>query len=192
MPPNALSALGLDADEAPGFVGEPAAAFCLPWHSGTPDERVAKRVETARYEAAQHGYEPDEPEGCKLFGPVNRAKGELELHRLIDLTDSVVAWGYHRHPGRGGDIGGTVLLDDDGTWSVQVGRGEHRAAVLAALGRSHLPIRLSRPPLRLADIKYWPQVAAGRITPVGAAAVFRRVLRGQPPPAFASALPTYR
>lgn len=112
--------------------------------------------------------------GISLFGPCTREKIELEFARLTETFASIKAHGYL--PDRFGDITGYFLLDD-GQFRFVVRGGKHRAAALAAMGRTHLPVRLKPgwvPVVSLDTLAEWPLVQTGSIAAPAARCVFER------------------
>jgi hypothetical protein len=112
--------------------------------------------------------------GISLFGPCSKEKIELEYARLAEVFESIKAHGYL--PDRFGDITGYFLFDD-GQFRFVVRGGKHRAAALAAIGRTHLPVRLKPgwvPVVSLDTLAEWPLVQTGSIAAPTARCVFER------------------
>jgi len=112
--------------------------------------------------------------GISLFGPCSKEKIELEYARLAEVFESIKAHGYL--PDRFGDITGYFLFDD-GQFRFVVRGGKHRAAALAAIGRTHLPVRLKHgcvPVVSLDTLAEWPLVQTGSIAAQIARCVFER------------------
>jgi hypothetical protein len=112
--------------------------------------------------------------GISLFGPCTREKIDLEFARLTKTFASIKAHGYL--PDRFGDITGYFLLDD-GQFRFVVRGGKHRAAALAVMGRTHLPVRLKPgwvPVVSLDTLAEWPLVRTGDIAAPAARRVFER------------------
>jgi len=59
--------------------------------------------------------------------------------------------------------------------------GDHRRAVLAALGWSHAPIQFTDMVLRREDVKSWPNVQNGLFSSAQALRVFDRIFEGHQP-----------
>lgn len=118
------------------------------------------------------GLGPDH--GISLFGPCSREKIELEYARLTETSASIKAHGYL--PDRFGDITGYFLLDG-GQFRFVIRGGKHRAAALAAMGRTHLPVRLKPrwvPVVSLDQLAEWPLVQTGDLAAPAARRVFER------------------
>jgi hypothetical protein len=184
QPAAAIDVLGVRPGEATGFANLEPLAYCMPWLEGSPTNFARTRHEIARHEALRYGLNVDESDGTTMFGPVSRAKGELEYRRLIEIYESMREHGYMRHSGPDGDVGGTLLLDADSNWRIYIAPGHHRIAAAAVLGLETVPVRIGKSPVRIADCHLWPQVMAGRITADAARILFRRIIDGAPPPIF--------
>jgi hypothetical protein len=112
--------------------------------------------------------------GISLFGPCSQAKIALEHARLTQIVASIAADGYL--PDRFGDITGYVLVRRN-EFRFLVRGGKHRAAALAALGWSYLPVRFKPGWVRAVlpeRLNEWPMVRAGRIAAAPARQIFER------------------
>ncbi len=181
QPTSAAEALGVPPDGLPGFTGLSPLAFLMPWQAQAPTEIVEMRREWMEEQARRQGLALQARDGFNHFGPASAKKLQLEVDRLVRLQRSIAARGLTRHAGRDGDITGWLLIQEDGTWCVQVISGQHRTAVAAALGHSTLPVRFSHAPIKREEVAYWPQVSSGRMTPNAALAIFDRVMQGRCP-----------
>jgi hypothetical protein len=152
--------------------------FIMPWRSGTLDHVVEQRDAWMKKDARQYGRALSLDDGCQMYGPVSRAKGELEIHCLSVLYRSIAVRGYRRDVSRDGDVRGEFLTEAGGNSCFLIRSGQHRIAVVAALGLPSIPMRIIDPPVKREEVEYWPQVIAGTITPEGALAVFDRVIEG--------------
>jgi hypothetical protein len=118
------------------------------------------------------GLGPDH--GISLFGPCTDEKVALEEARLKQIVASITARGYL--PDRFGDITGYFLMRQD-EFRFVVRGGKHRSAALAALGWTHLPVRLKpgwEPVVSLETLGEWPLVRSGAIPAPQARRVFER------------------
>jgi hypothetical protein len=99
--------------------------------------------------------------GVSFYGPASEQKIDLEMSRLTKLTESIKRDGYD--PDAHGDIEGYVLRSGtDACFFVR--GGKHRAAVLAHLGHSHIPVSFRQGFPRLIDpvqAQLWPLVRSG-------------------------------
>lgn len=100
----------------------------------------------------------DASAGYGLQGPVVDAKGKLEYGRLIQLINSIRKYGYDRVLARE-DVTVTVIKRDD-EYRFCIGHGQHRVAVLAALGYTEIPVSLLDV-IYLGEVEYWPRVYRG-------------------------------
>lgn len=182
QPENALAALGLNEEDAPGLAGLPATAYVVPWVVTSPQALRAKRAQWMKREAEACGKNLSLEDGFNHFGPVSEAKGELEIERLASLYRSLKSRGYERRNRGYSDIAGWLLTERGEHWCFQIKSGAHRAAVAAAVGVPALPVRTASIVLREA-VEYWPQVVAGRYTVEGALKLFDRIMMGEAPPA---------
>ena len=117
--------------------------------------------------------------GVAFYGPCTPQKVALEQRRLTGTLASVKAKGFD--PDRHGDIEGQMLTDGRRVAFMVLG-GKHRAAVLAHLGQSHIPVRLRAGLMPLIDarvVQDWPLVASGEMAAEVARAVMARYLEGR-------------
>ncbi len=88
--------------------------------------------------------------------------------------------GYRRHSGPDGDIKGDLLTwagKDDNCYVVVIRSGQHRLALLLALEKSSVPVRVANSCPRLIrteDVLEWANVKAGVYSPDGALKLFYR------------------
>lgn len=119
--------------------------------------------------------------GTVLNGPLSEEKARLELDRLRAITKSIRHRGYR--PESAGHIPGHLMIRDS-TWKVMIRNGNHRLAVLAALGRPNVSIVITssvgnHP--RRAEARSWPNVRRGVFTEEEAQFVFDRIFDGRQP-----------
>lgn len=118
--------------------------------------------------------------GRQHYGPCSDEKIALESFRLDRLLHSIQQNGYD--PQMSGHIRGYLLLDqsrDDGYRFVVCG-GQHRAAVLAHLGYSDIPVTFQPDWPRIICVEHvsdWPLVHSGRISQVDAERIFSAYFR---------------
>jgi hypothetical protein len=115
----------------------------------------------------------DRKHGISMYGPCTAEKVALEVSRLAGLRKVIANRGYN--PDRHGDIQG-VFLRSGSDYRFFVRGGKHRAAVLAALGYSHIPVAFTRDWPRvidIADIASWSLVRQGRLSAGMANSVFK-------------------
>ena len=117
--------------------------------------------------------------GVSFYGPVSPDKLALEYRRLVELRAAIQNGGYQ--PGLYGDIDGYFMLDQQGQYRFFVRGGKHRAAVLAHLGWTHVPVVFKREwprVVRLRDSSEWPLVHDGTLAEPAARAVFSSYFSG--------------
>jgi hypothetical protein len=172
QPTSAAEFFGLDIHEARALAELPAWLSPWPWGSLSVEEKRAQRKRTEARESARIlGRGLDIESGCKFCGPVTESKLEVEVERLARVLESVRAKGLRRHDGTDGDIRTLVLSNPDGRWRWQVLGGQHRFAVISALGGSRITIRVEQF-IRRQDVALWPRVASGLFEPAAALKVF--------------------
>ncbi|MDQ0256583.1 hypothetical protein J2S74_004005 [Evansella vedderi] len=99
--------------------------------------------------------------GTQHFGPVSIQKGELELQRLKDTYHSILKYGHL--PNKFGFISGYFLRYKN-RYRFIILDGNHRAAVLCAMGYSKIPVTFQAGSPRIIDyndIKNFPHVKRG-------------------------------
>lgn len=116
------------------------------------------------------------PPGSPLFGPLSREAGAGVYRRLIAAYESIRRYGYRPDLFPRGWIGIVVLRHEGGERYLVI-HGQHRAAVLSALGRETIEVRIQSgmpPVIDSADVDRWPHVAFGRLSPECAVATLAR------------------
>lgn len=119
-------------------------------------------------------------QGSQSFGPVTEAKGELEYNRLLSTFNSIKSKGYLVDYFHNQISGYFIKYESDYRFVIQ--NGNHRAATLAALGHSEIPVifRYDYPRvIDIQDIELWPQVANGNITKEDAKTIFKSMFIGK-------------
>ena len=159
-------------------------AALMPWEKGDPVE--TEKIKKDGYLQENKSFGLNNVEFGSLFGPVPSIKIDSELKRLQNLIYSIKYNGYSRHNGKDGDIGGYLLYDDSSVnekWCVRLDKkGNHRAAVLAAMGYSVTPVRILNNNLILrSEVNKWPQVIAGRLNIDKALVIFDNMIDGKIP-----------
>ena len=145
-----------------GANGEDLDPWELPWVHDP-----AKRAKPA----GEHGLGIEH--GVSYFGPATSEKVALEIERLESVNRSIERNGYQPN-GQAGSINGHLLVSGE-QYRFFVRGGKHRAAVLAALGWSHIPVRFRPTWPRLVDRRdasSWSLVRSGEIDEDVACAAF--------------------
>ncbi|MFQ3789816.1 hypothetical protein [Halomonas sp. A29] len=172
QPRSAAEFLGLDESEAGGLAELPAWLTPWPWDPlGLEQKRVQRRRAEGRENARVLGKPLGVEAGWKFCGPVSELKLHVEVERLARVLESVRVNGVRRHDGTDGDIRALVLSHPDGRWRWQVLVGQHRYAVISALGNARVPIRVEHF-VRRQDVMLWPGVSSGLFKPSAALKVF--------------------
>jgi len=147
----------------PGPLNEvPAGSLFEPWHLAAPpfdDPHVSQPAS-----------------GSPLFGPLSRSAGEAEWRRLKGRVKSILDYGYQPELFPRGRIR-IVVLRSGQQQRYLVGHGQHRAAVLAAMGHTQLEvsIHLTVPPVvDESEAHLWPHVKSGFLTRECAVDMLRR------------------
>ena len=153
----------------------PPWSVMMPWQGGDHiDSWMQKVSETVRKEGRRGKGRLTIADGWSWSGPVSPEKLNLEATRLTRTLWAVKKRGYRRHDGFDGDIRAIVLVDSGEDWVWQSYAGQHRAAVLSALGVDQIPVRLSGL-VRVNDVLAWPQVINGLYTANQALHIFNMV-----------------
>ncbi|MGR2738771.1 hypothetical protein ACUY1T_10000 [Billgrantia sp. Q4P2] len=172
QPRSAAEFFGLEGSEAGDLATLPTWLSPWPWDPlGLEQKRAQRRRTEGRENARVLGKPLDVEDGWKFCGPVSELKLHVEVERLARVLESVRANGVRRHDGTDGDIRAIVLSHPDGRWRWQVLVGQHRYAVISALGYSRIPIRVEYF-VRRQDVMFWPGVSSGLFKPSAALKVF--------------------
>ena len=170
---------GLPAESCLGLASLPLHAWSvMPWVRRGVDESLRK-VEAAHVaENRLYGLDAGVEVGAKAFGPMADSKLSVEIQRLSNLTQSIVADGF-KAQSADGDLGGRFLVAN-GHWRWLPTVGMHRLPVAAALGTRKFTFRVISV-VRREDSSIWPHVRSGLFSEQAALALFDRLLDGQPP-----------
>ena len=111
------------------------------------------------------------------FGPMDPSVGEAEFRRLLNVYDSIKKKGYRPEPGAA--VSG-YFVGDETSCRFVVGSGNHRVAVLSALGREPVPARLHSHPavVHKRQLSDWTTRRDGPFTQATAHALFDLFLNG--------------
>jgi hypothetical protein len=181
QPKNAFEWLDLEDDETSDvFKKNEPWTIPLPWSPIKLEDNIKNINRWVRKDNNIGGFDLTISHGFTYFGPVSPKKISIEVTRLLDLLISIQKNGYVRNDTREGDIGATILINESGDWRWLAGPGQHRAAVLAALGYKHIPVRV-RYLIYRNESKLWPNVLSGLYTEKQALRVFDKVFLGQHP-----------
>ena len=185
QPARASEVLDFRTFHAPQLAALPPLAASEPWEARSPEEIQAVMESLITQENHAQKVHLDASQGVPFWGPVIPKKGAIEIERLRKICASIQRKGFKRHDGLDGDVTGDLLLNGT-TWAIRLRGGQHRAAVLAALGFERVPIRIPlnepRAVVYRQDVNQWPQVRNGLFTADEALAIFDRIWAANPPP----------
>lgn len=179
-PASAAECLQLDAPLNARLQILPAMAAPWPWAATTPDRHLELAKRVLKEEGRQGGKTLEAQDGHPHFGPVTRARGELEFSRLIDAAHSIRRYGFQVDRKGADNITAYTLLQGD-EYRFQVVQGHHRVAALAALGYERITIQLRVAPHwvpRGTDVAWWPLVQDGWLDARQALKIFDRIFQG--------------
>ncbi len=183
QPANLADFMGIvPADQHPVALLSPY-AFVYPWE-GIPNTQMQRQnYQWMVTENKKHRPEFSVMKEWYAIGPVSMEKGNLEFERLSKVLYSVKEKGFRRVDGLDGDICGVILVKD-GKFVALISPGQHRIAVLVALGCDHVPVRIGNravPIVHRETVKSWPAVTGGFFNELQALNVFDRVFEGRQP-----------
>src|SRR5699024_3176572 len=160
-PKNVADLFDLEGKLHANLVKLSAAYFVPPWENADMESKRKFREKYVKYENRQRGKALSLEHGRGCFGPVSEEFGQLKIKTLVALTKSIANKGYLRGNGPGEDIEATVLVKNR-DFKYLINDGNHRIAVLSALGYKTAPLRVlaqSIPAFIYRDeVYYWPNV----------------------------------
>ena len=178
QPKNALEWLGLEYEDAPALANARPWAAPPPWTDLTVKE-VDRNVNNDMLHDSGHGDKKlSVDQGWAHCGPVSDEKIRLEVDRLYVALDSIQRLGYDRNYGPGGDIGAKFLFNEEGDWCWTISPGNHRIAIVSALGYEEIPVMAKSIVFRR-DVDVWPNVLSGLYTRTGALKYFDNLFVGK-------------
>lgn len=180
QPLTAADWLDLKESDQTRLCDEKPWALSMPWDNRTPAEWRVAREQFALNENRSSGSNLSIANGWHFWGPVEGTKLLIESERLHTLLTSIESKGVVRHNHHDGDIRAVVLRRPDGSWRWQVTGGEHRAAVIAALGYASVPARVLQIVNRI-DVDIWPGVLSGVFSREAALTAFDLIFDGAAP-----------
>lgn len=116
------------------------------------------------------------PAGSPLFGPIAVEEARREFERLREMLGSIEEYGYRPDAFPRGLIK-IAVLRHEGEQRYLVAHGQHRAAILAAMGHESIVVGIHRelPPLiDSVNSREWPHVVSGLLDSGTAAAMLGR------------------
>ena len=179
-PNNAAEWLGFKSSQLSRMQVEPAWNSLLPWENVDLEMKRQERSICATQDNEEHGAYIGIESGWRNFGPINKDVLDVEIKRLKNLCTSINNKGFLRTPPHG-DVGAIVLMKDDSSWRwVVENGGQHRAAVLSALGYNKIPIKVWKI-IEERDVKIWPNVLSGIYSEAEALMIFNRIFSAEIP-----------
>jgi hypothetical protein len=160
----------------------PPLAFVMPWQDRTPEQSLRRWQDLVDKDNREHGSGDAHGQGWKGWGPVSDTIAAQETTRLRAVYQSIKTAGYRRDDTDDGDVKGTVIWS--GEARVIISAGHHRAAAMAALGASILPVRIDNPIVRRDEVGFWPNVRSGLFGESEALALFDRLFEGRQPAGY--------
>lgn len=178
QPASAAEVLGASGEEIPVLGAQPPWVVIKPWEDITVEERIEKIRKTEKEDNGQvSNVDISIEHGCNFCGPVSGEKLRVEVERLCAIMHSIRSNGFRRHDFIDGDIRADILVESSGAWRWVVKSGQHRVAVLSALGFREVPIRVETIVCR-DEVEVWPQVLAGNYSREMALKVFDNIFSG--------------
>ncbi len=155
----------------------PSWALVMPWDIHLPEYQLNKITRIVRMENSKINRNASINNGWAWTGPAGEIKCDVEAIRLINILNSINKHGYKRQDGRDGDIRAILLVNESNKWIWQSTGGQHRAAVLCAIGYEHIPVRIHRV-IRREEVRFWPNVVNGLYSVEDARQVFDNIFQG--------------
>jgi hypothetical protein len=174
QPASALEIVDLTGDEAPGLVGIPLYSWVMPWSERSIEDTAAHRRISLEEEGIAKRTFVSIEDGATLFGPVTGKKLNLEVARISDLAESIIASGFQSNLGHPIEV---IGMRAEGKYRWFVVQGQHRLAACAAFNIHKVPARVLRI-IRRDDVEHWPHVVAKTFTAAGALKCFDRLFAG--------------
>lgn len=162
---NANDFLGLWGEDAIFPEDSHPYGFTFPWSPLSPEEMKKNYQGYYSEENSRYGLKSDE---CLESVGVSEKKIHLEVDRLYGLMLSIKNKGYVTTENE--VIGGAVLVKGE-QWKWVVEGGQHRAAVVAALGFKKMPVYVKRI-VRREEVQVWPGVRKRIYSSQGALKLF--------------------
>ncbi|TVQ88815.1 MAG: hypothetical protein EA397_16600 [Deltaproteobacteria bacterium] len=170
----------------PSLESLPPIPTLWPWQAEPPTILAAARAAQVAADNAEHGQPFRLVDGDPLIGPLTPAKGSFELERLVALYRAIQTEGFRIDPQGQHNIRVQLLCRGE-AWRVLVqDGGQHRLAVLGALGHEHAVVQVQRSAglggvISRRDHLRWPWVRAGTISAEDALTAFDRMFEGRQP-----------
>lgn len=192
-PKSASDIMGFDCPSCSTLKRAHPRGALMPWNCKSPEEHAENRIKQVVRENYFNGLKAGYDEGDRVFGPVTKAKGELEFNRLIRAYRNINKSGYIKNKFGKDNISGVVLISDKTCKPRYICRGgQHRIAALTALNYRYVDLQIKVNEcygiVRRAEVDHWPTVQNGYLTQKEALALFDRLFAGDPPVGFKRAI----
>jgi hypothetical protein len=148
----------------------PHGYYAVPWLDHTPDGALSMTEAWHNRDPSEHGSGPTSIEdmGFNGHGPVSDPLGAMEFRRIARLIGSIGRHGFDRIGDDAVQV--DILLRGDEKRFVNCG-GQHRTAVMDAMGAADVPAR-RRNIVNRDDAASWPNVRSGLWSLAGALRYF--------------------
>lgn len=193
QPKSAAELMGIDNPSCAMLRETPARGALFPWDTGSPAEKYVEKVRMVEAENREVGTRLRYVDGDKFFGPCSLRKGEVEYRRLIATYESIAACGFDSNRSPNDHVSGIFLAGNDvAKGRMLIHNGQHRVAALSAMHVDSITVqlnpRVAGGVVHRGDVAFWPAVRAGYLTQREALTLFDRIIAGEPPPAYKTAL----
>jgi len=166
--------LGLDKGEEVFSMDSHPYEYTYPWSTLMPHEVRDFALYDIHRENNRFGFSSKD---SLDLANVSDKKIEIEALRLVELLESIIKQGFKQ---QNEDALGCFVLADGATWRWYVQGGQHRAAVMAALGYNIVPVYV-RQIIRREEVNFWPNVQSGIFSKENALIVFDKLFAAEPP-----------
>jgi hypothetical protein len=147
----------------------------FPWEKTDPKSRILNQHKTLKKELIN--YLDSSTATDLLLNP--KIRGEAEIKRIKAIYNSILKNGYNNKKADFEPLEGQLLVNKENKWVVLIRHGEHRIAVLNALGFEYAPILIRKHNIiRECEVNYWWQVQKKRIKEESAIDLFNNIFKG--------------
>lgn len=175
-PKNAIEALGIRQLDCNFTEAMHPQYISLPWNYQTPFDCFNAWRSNTISENRIHGVNSDDYLGSP---DCSHEKINIEVKRLHQLIISIERQGFIST--QENLFGAIVLVHEDDEFCWYIRGGQHRSAILAALGWKKLPVKIIKIVYRR-EVEYWPGVISGFYSIEAALMVFDRIFNAETPP----------
>ena len=177
QPNSAVDFLGLDIPTVNKMHTFPPLAASVPWREPTSRGLLERRKKTILAENLLISNKVDLKDfSWQIVGPCSQRKIQIEASRIQELYESIKTKGYRSSLST---LNCDFLVSGSKS-RVYFTNGQHRAAILAALGYTHITFCV-RSIVLAKHSKHWPSVLSGCLEEKYAIAVFDNIIKGVNP-----------